>query len=111
MATVLGVVLLEERVGLLADRIPSGLESGRAARTASIPGVGPDRHRLVAIAVAVDGRTGGVAAVVAGEDPGTERVVEIRPEVGDLEVAERQGCRILAVAGDGAGAWIETSRH
>src|SRR2546422_7718864 len=37
-------------------------------------------------------------------------VVEVRPEVRELEVAERQRRRILSVAGDGAGARIETGR-
>src|SRR3989454_1207672 len=85
-----GVVRLEEHVGLLTDGVSARLLGGRAAGTgtAAIPGVGPDRHRLVAIAVAADGGSRGITAVVAGEDPGTERVVEVRPDVGDLEVAE-----------------------
>src|SRR3989449_1299575 len=111
MATILGVVRLEEHVGLLTDGVPAWLHASRAAGTAAIPGVGPDRHRLVAIAVAVNGRARDIAAVVAGEDPGTERVVEVRPDVRNLEVAERQRRGILAVAWDGAGARIETGRH
>src|SRR3954469_14967720 len=106
LALVRSLQRVEEDVGLLADRVASGLEAGRIARTTSVPRVGPETVRLVAVrivALAVQcgvDRTGRVAGVVAREDPGPERVVPVGRNVRDLEVLERQRGRVLVVARD-----------
>ena len=92
-------VVVEEDVGLLADRIPTRLERGRLAGPAAVAGVRPERGRVAAAALAVPflrgavhERAARVAAVVAREQSSPERVVEVRPDVRDLEVLERQRC-------------------
>src|SRR3954453_6545042 len=83
LALVRSLQRVEEDVGLLADRVASGLEAGRIARAASVPCVGPETVRLVAVRIValaiqcgVDG-TGRVAGVIAREDPGPEGVVPV----------------------------------
>src|SRR4051812_11757840 len=70
---------VEEDVGLLADRVAPRLEVRRVARAAAVAGVRPERERVAPAPAAVRGVDGParVGAVVAGEDPGAERVVEV----------------------------------